>query len=387
MGGGAPGKDGFLEARHVAVRRAAVLASTSRMGRLDEEAESDVGAAGRKAVKALAGAGLLRHLVPRDSGGAARTMEVRSIAAAREGTAYGSGIADAMLALQGLGSVPLTLAGTEEQRKQWLPKVARGRAIAAFAITEPGAGSDIASISTAARRTRRGWEIRGTKTLISNAGIADFYALFAKTDPKAGHRGITCFLVPAGARGLRTRPIRMMAPHPIGSLELRGVKVSREAVVGNENDGFYIALRTLDIMRPTVAAAACGLARRALDGMTKRMRERRQFGRAIGENQGLRWKLAEAATELEAARLLTYRAAWLKDSGAERVTLESAQAKLFATEAAQRVVDLALQVHGGAGTVAGSVVERLYREVRALRIYEGTSEILRDVIARGIMEN
>jgi len=339
----------------------------------------------RAAVRQLAAAGLLKHLVPREFGGAAKGVETTSIAAAREGVAYGSGLADAMLALQGLGSMALTLAGTDEQKKEWLPKVARGRAIAAFAVTEPNAGSDVASMTSTAHRTRRGFELRGTKSFISNAGIADFYALFAKTDVAAGHKGISCFIVPAGARGLRVKPLRLMSPHPIGELTLKGVKVPEEAVVGTGGDGFYLVMRVLDVMRPTVAAAACGFAWRALDEMKKRMKERKQFGRIIGDNQGLRWRLAEAATDLEAARLLTYRAASLKDAGHDRVTLESAQAKLFATEAAQRIVDLALQVHGGAGTLSGSVVERLYREVRALRIYEGTSEILRDVVARELL--
>jgi acyl-CoA dehydrogenase len=377
---------GQLEAKHLRVIRDSKRLATTTLERLEARSDSDLPGAAARAVHAMALAGILKHVVPKEFGGVSRTVEVRSIAAAREGIAYGSGLADAMLALQGLGSMALTLAGTNEQKKEWLPGVARGRAIAGFAVTEPEAGSDVASMKTTARRTKRGWEIRGAKTLISNAGIADFYTLFAKTDPSAGHKGISCFVVPGRALGLKVKPLVLMAPHPIGELALKGVKVPKESLVGAEGEGFYLIMRVLDVMRPTVAGAACGFAWRALDEAVRRAKERKQFGRIIGDNQGIRWKLAEAATDLEAARLLTYRAAWLKDSGQERVTIESAQAKLFATEAAQRIADLALQIHGGAGTIAGSVVERLYREVRALRIYEGTSEILRDVVARELLK-
>jgi acyl-CoA dehydrogenase len=192
--------------------------------------------------------------------------------------------------------------------------------------------------------------------------------------------------VPSGTKGIAVKPLKLMAPHPIGTVQFKNVRLPNEALLGKEGEGFKLALQTLDRMRPTVAAAACGMAERALDEAIGRAKSRKQFGKAIGENQGIRWKLAEAATELEAARLLTYRAAWRKDNGQERITLESAQAKLFATEAAQRIVDLALQIHGGSGVVAGAVVERLYREVRALRIYEGTSEVLRDVVGRALFE-
>lgn len=352
---------------------------------MDLRAEHDLDPAARSAVRLLAREGFLKVLVPRALGGAHETVEVRSIAAIREGLAYGSGLADAMLALQGLGSLPLTFAGTPEQRKEWLPRVVSGRAIAAFAVTEPEAGSDVASMTTRARAVRRGWELSGTKTFISNAGIADYYTVFAKTDPSAGSKGIGCFVLPKESRGLKTQPLRLLASHPVGTLRLSKVRLPSEALVGGAGDGLRLAFMTLDVMRPTVAAAACGFAQRALDEAVARARSRKQFGQTIGEHQGLRWRLADAATELEAARLLVRRAAWLKDHGQERITTEAAQAKLFATEAAQRIVDLSLQVHGGSGTIAGSIVERLYREVRALRIYEGTSEILREVIGRGLL--
>lgn len=375
----------FLEPRHERIARKARTLATQRLEKAEAVAEHDVAAAARRCIQLLGASGLLRHVVPRAHGGASDAVEVRALVAAREGVAYGSGLADAMLALQGLGSLALTLAGSDDQRRAWLPRVASGRAIAAFAVTEPEAGSDVASMSTRARSTRTGWELDGTKTFISNAGIADFYTVFAKTDPAAGHKGITAFLVPAGARGLTTTPLQLLAPHAIGTVRFKKVRLPKQALVGAPGEGFALAMRTLDVMRPTVAAAACGFATRALHEAISRAQTRQQFGKPIGDNQGLRWKLADAATDLEAARLLVHRAAWLKDQGQERVTLESAQAKLFATEAAQRIVDLALQVHGGSGTIAGSPVERLYREVRALRIYEGASEILRDVIARQLL--
>jgi acyl-CoA dehydrogenase len=376
----------LLEHRH------AVLYEASRslhkvLEPLERRAEQDVRGAAKSALRALAQAELLRQVVPKANGGALERPEVRALVAIRDGVAQAGGLADAMFALQGLGSLPLTLAGSDEQRKAWLPRVAKGTAIAGFAMTEPDAGSDAAAITTRATRTLQGWELSGTKTFISNAGLADFYTLFAKTDPGAGGKGITAFLVPGDARGLSVEPLQTLAPHPLGTLRLQKVQLGRDAMVGVEKEGLKLALRTLDVMRPTVAAAACGLAARGLEEALKRARARRQFGRPIAEYQGLRWRLADAATELQAARLLVHRAAWLKDLGQERITLESAQAKLFATEAAQRIVDLALQVHGGTGVLAGTIVERLYREVRALRIYEGTSEILRDVVARGVLED
>lgn len=378
--------DPFLEPRHERLRTRCRRFSLRELEPLERRAERRLEAAARDSVRRMAEEGLFRCVVPKRYGGASKDVETRSIVVAREGIAYGSGLADALLALQGLGSLPITIAGSDDQRREWLPKVAKGRAIAAFAVTEPEAGSDVSSMTTRARKTHRGWEISGTKTFISNAGIADYYTLFAKTDADAGHKGITAFLVPSDARGISVKPLRLLAPHPIGTVQFKRVRLPIHATVGAAGEGFKLALQTLDQMRPTVAAAACGMAERALDEALERARTRQQFGEPIGQHQGLRWKLAEAATDLQAARLLTRRAAWLKDKGQERVTLESAQAKLFATEAAQRIVDLAVQVHGGAGVVAGSVVERLYREVRALRIYEGTSEILRDVIGKAVLE-
>ncbi len=382
----APGAP-FLSDAHERLRASVCELATQQLEPLEDKAENggDLHALSRRSVKEMAKAGLLQHTVPSAYGGASDALQVRSLVAIREGLAYGSGLADALYALQGLGSLPLTIQGSETQRETWLPKVAKGEAIAGFAMTEPDVGSDAANLQTRAESTGDGWRLTGTKTLISNADLADFYSLFARTDPEAGHRGITCFLVPADAKGLTTKPLTPMAAHPLGELHLDGVELPTEAVVGEAGRGYHLALATLDRMRSTVAAAACGFAWRALDEAVARARSREQFGQRIGDFQGLRWRLGDAATRLAAARLLTYQAAWKKDQGAKRVTMESAQAKLFATEAAQEIADLAVQVHGGQGVLRGQVVERLYRDVRSLRIYEGTSEVLRDVVGGAVV--
>lgn len=374
-----PAPEPFLSDDHRALREKARALALDKLEALDEEAEhGDVAAAARRASEVMASRGLYRHAV-------ADPFSVRAVLSIREGLAYGAGLADALFALQGLGSLPIRLAGSEAQRDTWLPRVADGSSIAGFAMTEPGAGSDPAGMTTSAVRDGDDWVLSGEKTLISNAGIAGHYTLFAKTDPDAGTRGISCFLVPGDASGLTSEPLRPMAAHPLGNLHLDDVRLPADALLGDEGRGYALALATLDRMRPTVAAAACGFAWRAMDEAVVHANRREQFGAPIAERQGLRWMLADAATDLDAARLLVYRAGWLKDEGAERITVEGAQAKLFATEAAQRIVDTALQVHGGSGAMRGAVVERLYREVRALRIYEGTSEVLRDVVGRGVL--
>jgi len=329
--------------------------------------------------------GLLRLLTVKAYGGKAAKIDHRALVAAREGIAYGSAVAHSAFAVQGLGMVPLTLAGSEEQKKEWLPKAARGAVVGGYGLTEPGAGSDVAAMTTRAKREGVAWRLSGTKAYISNAGVADFYCVFAKTDPSAGHRGISCFLVPATARGLKVKPLQMLANVPIGTLGLKGVRLPADALIGQAGTGFYTAMRTLDTLRPTVASAACGVAARALDEAVRRAKARKAFGKTLAEHQGIRWKLAEAATDLEAARLLTYRAAWLKDKGQERVTVEAAQAKLFATEAAWRIVDMAVQVHGASGLERDSITAQMYREIRALRVYEGTSEILREVVGSKVV--
>jgi acyl-CoA dehydrogenase len=309
-------------------------------------------------------------------------LDLRACALIREALAGTSSLADSVFALQALGSAPLLLAGTDEQKAHWLPAMAAGRAMAAFAMTEPEAGSDLAAMTTRARREEDGYVLDGAKTLISNAGIADFYVVFATCDPALGKKGISCFVVGAETRGLRfAGPQVLSAPHPLGEISFAGCRVPAAARVGEEGEGLAIGLATLDLLRATVAAAACGMAERALAEALDHALARRQFGKPLAEFQLIQAKLARMATDLAAARLLTYRAAWEKDTGAERVTLESAMAKAFATEAAQRIVDDALQIAGGRGMLASHPLERLYRSVRALRIYEGTTEIQQLVIA------
>lgn len=300
----------------------------------------------------------------------------------REALGAVSPLADAVFALQGLGTVPLLLADNADLRDRWVPEALAGRAMAAFAMTEPEAGSDVAALRTAARRDGAHYVLTGVKTLISNAGIADFYTVFASTDPAAGSRGISCFLVPADTPGVRfVRAQVLSAPHPLGEIEFADARVPADHRLGAEGRGFVLGLKTLDRLRATVGAAACGMAARALAEALAHARTRRQFGKPLAEFQLVQARIARMATDLTAARLLVYRAAWDADGGAERVTLEAAMAKAFATEAAQRIVDDAVQILGGRGVLADHPVDRLYRAVRALRIYEGTTEIQHLVIA------
>lgn len=338
----------------------------------------------------LAARGLLRACVPASVGGLeARTpdtIDVRAVCLVREALAWASGLADTVFAMQGLGSYPIVLAGTEAQRREFLPAVLSGRSLAAFAITEAEAGSDVSGMQTTATRDGEGWVLDGAKTFISNAGVAGHYVVFANADRALGRKGITAFIVRPDDPGFVFEgPIALLADHPIGTIRFEGCRLGADRLLGAVGDGFRIAMTTLDAFRSTVGAAALGMARRALDEALDRTRMRRQFGSPISEFQSTQGYLAEMATELDAARLLVYRAAWVKDSGAARVTLEAAMGKMFATEAAQRIIDRALQLHGGSGVVVGNPCERLYREVRALRIYEGTTEIQRLVIAGQIL--
>ncbi|HKQ07600.1 MAG TPA: acyl-CoA dehydrogenase family protein [Blastocatellia bacterium] len=339
----------------------------------------------RGLVRALADEGLLAYAVPADFLSA--PLDVRALCVAREHLSYDSSLSDLMFAMQGLGSFPVTIAGDDALKRRWLPRVKSGAAIAAFAITEPDAGSDVSALKTTARRDGDSYVIEGTKTFISNAGLADFYTVFAKTDMEAGHRGISAFLVERDAAGFAVEArLELIAPHPIGRLRFDGCRVPAANRLGNEGAGFKIAMQTLDTFRPTVGAAACGLAWRALDEAIGYAKRRVQFGRALADFQATQMKIAEMAVELDAARLLVYRAAWRKDQGAERITAEAAMAKLYASESAQRIIDAAVQIHGGAGLVRGAAVEHLYRDVRALRIYEGTSEIQKLVIASQLLK-
>ena len=347
--------------------------------RIDRE---DPIAVGRQFVALAARADLLRVFVADNRS----APSLRRLCLAREAIASRSGIADSVLAVDGLGSHPIVLAGSQELKARYLDAAARGDAIGAFALTEADAGSDPAGIQTAARRDADTYSITGSKTLISNAGLASFYVVFARTGAAGGKNDLSAFVVDANARGFRVvRQIETLAPHPLGELQLDGCRVPASHRLGEEGEGLKIALRTLDFFRASVGAAACGMAACALSEATAYAAKRRQFGKAIAEFQATQMAIADMATELDAARLLVYRSAWKKDQGAARVTREASMAKLFATEAAQRIVDRALQIHGGIGVVRGTTVERLYREIRALRIYEGTSEIQRLVIADQIL--
>ena len=317
-----------------------------------------------------------------------QNQDWRACCLVREALAAASPLADAVFALQGLGTLPILFSENESARERWVDAAIAGRAMAAFAMTEPEAGSDVAAMATTARRDGDSYRLDGTKTYISNAGIADFYTVFAKTGTKeSGRTELSAFVVSAKMPGFSVvERTSMMAPHPIGEIAFEGCRVPAEDMVGNEGDGFRLAMETLDTFRSSVGAAACGMARRALDEALRYALTRRQFGRLLAEHQLIQEKLADMTTELDAARLLVYRAAHLKNSGATSVTREASEAKLFATEAACRIVDSALQIHGGMGLVRGNVVERLYRDVRALRIYEGTSEIQKLVIAGQLLK-
>jgi acyl-CoA dehydrogenase len=288
--------------------------------------------------------------------------------------------------MQGLGSYPVTMAGSDEQKRQLLPSVAAGEAICAFAITEPEAGSDVSAVATRAVRDGGDYVLDGVKCFISNAGLADTYVLFARTSDDR-HRGLTAFVIPGSATGLTIAPTELIAPHPIGTVTLSAVRVPARARLGEEGDGFGLAMATLDFFRTSVGAAALGMAARALDEATARVRTRRQFGKPLAEFQATQMSLADMAVDVAAARLLVFSAAHRIDSSDTAAAVDAAMAKLFATEAAQRVIDRAVQLFGGQGVVAGCIVERLYREIRALRIYEGTSEIQKLIIGRSLLRS
>ena len=314
-------------------------------------------------------------------------QHLRACCLVREALAAASPLADAVFALQALGTLPIVLAGSEDLKHRWLPGVLAGTAMAAFAMTEPEAGSDVGAIATTAQRDGSDYVLNGKKTLISNAGIADFYVVFASTDPSAGSKGLSAFVVPAETPGFRfVRALTLSAPHPLGDIAFDNARVPADCRLGSEGDGFRLGLSTLDRLRPTVGAAACGMAERALAESLRHAGTRRQFGAPLAANQLIQEKLARMATDLTAARLLVYRAAWEKDHGTERITLEAAMAKSFATEAAQRIVDDAVQILGGRGVLAAHPVDRLYRSVRSLRIYEGTTEIQQLVIAGQLLK-
>jgi acyl-CoA dehydrogenase len=348
------------------------------------EEERDVDGSFRAYLDVLAKADLLRYAIAAPGG----RLDVRSLCLIRESLAYSSALADTAFVMQGLGTYPLSLAAPEHVRDFWLERAAGGTSIAAFALTEAEAGSDVAAIRTTAQREGNAYVINGSKRFISNAGLADFYTVFARTGTRAdGRAELSAFVVGARVPGFSVRSrTELMASHPIGEIEFQGCRVPAENMIGSEGNGFLLAMKTMDTFRASVGAAACGMAGRALDEALTYAKSRQQFGRPLSEQQLIQAKLADMMTELDAARLLVYRAAYLKDAGAERVTREASEAKLFATEAAGRIIDQAVQIHGGAGLVRGARVERLYRDVRALRIYEGTSEIQKLVIAGQLLQ-
>jgi len=371
----------FFEPRH---RELADRLETWAAQNLSHIEHDDTDRACRSLVAALGREGWLKFTAPGE--GDVEKIDVRTLALIREILARHSGLADFAFAMQGLGAGPISFFGDDEQRKTWLPKTRSGKAIAAFSLSEPASGSDVANISTTARRDGNGFVIDGEKTWISNGGIADFYIVFARTGEAPGARGLSAFVVEAGSPGLKVAErLSTIAPHPLARLRFEGCRVPASALIGRGGDGFKIAMATLDVFRTSVGAAALGFARRALDETLKRAADRHLFGAPLADLQMVQGHLADMALEIDAAALLVYRAAWTKDMGAARVTREAAMAKLFATEAAQRVIDNAVQIHGGDGVRSGHPVETLYREIRALRIYEGASDVQKIVIARSVL--
>ena len=347
----------------------------------------DVDAECRSLVRALGAGGWLAHAVGgREFGGAADAIDTRAICLVRETLARHSGLADFAFAMQGLGSGAISLAGTPAQRQRWLPRVARGEAIAAFALSEPDAGSDVAALSCGARAEGDAFLLDGEKTWISNGGIADFYVVFARSGEQPGSRGISAFIVEAGTPGFEiAERIDVIAPHPLARLRFTACRIPASQRIGAAGEGFKIAMRTLDVFRTSVAAAALGFARRALDEALQRTTKRKMFGGVLADFQLTQAKLAQMATTIDSAALLTYRAAWQRDQG-QNVTREAAMAKMVATEGAQQVIDAAVQLFGGLGVTHGVAVESLYREIRALRIYEGATEVQQLIIARELLK-
>lgn len=356
--------------------------------------ESDDRAACRQWVRLLGDAGWLRYCVPAAFGGALPTLDSRALVILRETLAFHSPLADFAFAMQGLGSGAITLAGSAEQQAGYLSAVARGDKIAAFALSEPDAGSDVGAMATTARVDGDGFVLDGIKTWISNGGIADYYCVFAKTEPTRGSRGITAFIVDADTPGLDdSEHIHVMAPHPLSSVRLTQCRVRAEARLGAREGGFKLAMQTLDIFRASVAGAALGMARRALHEALAYARQRPMFGQHLADFQLTQAKLGDMAAWIDAAALLTYRAAWLRDcvgtatpEQAQAYTAQAAMAKMTATENAQRVIDMALQMHGGQGVRVGNTIEHLYRDIRSLRIYEGATEVQQLIIGKAVLK-
>lgn len=353
-----------------------------------EESSAMAAAAVRRLVAAMGEEGFLATATGGRGEALHGSLDARSLCICREVLARHAGLADFAFAMQGLGSGPIGLFGSNEQKARWLPDVARGRRISAFALSEREAGSDVSALATQATRDSDGrWRIDGDKTWISNAGLADLYVVFARTEADRGAKGLSAFVIEAGTPGFRvSETIDLIAPHPIGTLEFDGARVPASHMLGAPGEGFRIAMGTLDVFRATVGAAALGLARRALDESLQHVVRRKLFGQPLAELQMTRERLAEMALAIDAAALLVYRAAWVKDTTGARISREASMAKLYATEEAQRVIDGAVQLFGGLGVTRGHIAERLYREVRALRIYEGASEVQKIIIAGRLLD-
>ncbi|UWQ59621.1 acyl-CoA dehydrogenase family protein [Leisingera caerulea] len=366
----------FFEDRHRALAAELDNWAGANLGGIDH---SDTDTACRALVAALGEAGWTRH----SGAEAGETLDVRTLCLIRETLARHDGLADFAFAMQGLGTGAISLFGTPEQQAEWLPLTRAGKAISAFALTEPQSGSDVANSTMTATLDGDHYVLNGEKTWISNGGIADVYTLFARTGEAPGARGLSAFIVPAGLPGFEVvERQQVIAPHPLATLRFTGCRIPKSALLGQPGQGFKIAMSVLDVFRSTVAAAALGFARRALDEALQRVSERTVQGAPLFELQMVQGHIADMALDVDASALLVYRAAWAKDSGAARVTREAAMAKLFSTDQAQQVIDKAVQLHGGDGVRRGQKVEELYRDIRALRIYEGASDVQRVVIAR-----
>ncbi len=369
----------FFEERHRQLAQALEIWAAEHLSNLDH---SDTDELCKSLVKALGDGGWCQHtgVDPADPGS---TLDVRSLCLIRETLARHDGLADFSFAMQGLGTGAISLFGTTQQRNQWLTATRSGGAISAFALTESQSGSDVANLAMSATREGDDYVLNGEKTWISNGGIADMYTVFARTGDAPGAKGLSAFIVPADTTGLDVAErLETIAPHPLATLEFNDCRIPSSALLGKQGDGFKIAMSVLDIFRPTVAAAALGFARCAFDEALGRVNERKIQGTALAEFQMVQGHIADMALSIDASALLVYRAAWLKDIGAPRITREAAMAKLFSTEQAQKVIDQAVQLHGGDGVRFGTTVEKLYREIRALRIYEGASDVQKIIIAR-----
>jgi acyl-CoA dehydrogenase len=374
----------FFEDRH---RQLAVELESWAAANVPHDHGTDADTECRSLVRTLGAAGWLKHAVGGTSHGTADAIDTRSICLIRETLARHSGLADFAFAMQGLGSGAISLQGTPEQKERYLPRVVRGEAIAAFALSEPEAGSDVAALQCSARIEGGEAILDGEKTWISNGGIADFYVVFCRTGEAHGARGISAFIVDADAPGFEiAERIEVIAPHPLARLRFTGCRVPLTQRIGAAGEGFKIAMRTLDVFRTSVAAAALGFARRAMDEALRRATTRKMFNQMLADFQLTQAKLAQMATTIDASALLVYRAAWQRDQG-QNVTREAAMAKLTATEGAQQVIDAAVQIFGGLGVVSGQAVERLYREIRSLRIYEGATEVQQLIIARELLKD